>query len=179
VAEFASTPHRFVRWAPALVVTVVLTATLIAAFALRSPAQPPQPLGAFDLPDLHAPNDPTLRYSNASLLGKPAVITVFDSSCVPCKAELPMISDVAEGVGDRVTVLGVDHLDRPAAANEFVATLRLSFPIAHELTGDLSQSWEVGGLPTTLFVDSRGREVGRVLGVIARDDLLNRIKRLS
>lgn len=131
-------------------------------------------LGAFDLPDLR---EATVRHSNASLFGKPAVITVFDSTCVSCRTELPMIEEVA--AASSVLVLGVDHLDRPRDALKFVNDIGISFPVAHELTGDLSVSWQLAGLPTTLFVDSGGREVGRVTGSIARDDLLYRIKRLS
>jgi thiol-disulfide isomerase/thioredoxin len=137
-------------------------------------AQSTRQLGAFDLPDLR---DPAVRYSNASLFGRPAVITVFDSTCVSCRTELPMIQEVASEAS--ILVLGVDHLDRPRDALKFVDDIGISFPVAHELTGDLSVSWQLAGLPTTLFVDSGGREVGRVTGSIARDDLLYRIKRLS
>ncbi len=136
----------------------------------------PRQLGSFDLPDLLGSG---IRHSNASLKGRPAVITVFDKDCVSCKTELPMIEEVASTMKNKVFVLGVDHLDRVSDAQAFVSGLAITFPVAHELTGDLSLSWQLAGLPTTLFVDSRGQEVSRVVGTIARDDLINRIERLS
>ncbi len=164
------------RAAVAALVTAVLVIGAGVAVANRNDAPPaPQPLGAFDLPDLRT----SVRHSNSSILGKPAVITVFDSQCVPCRVELPMMDEVAAQTAGRVQFMGVDHLERRRDALAFVDQLDLDFPIAHELTGDLSISWQIAGLPTTLFVDSRGQEVGRVTGSISRDDLLHRIERLE
>jgi thiol-disulfide isomerase/thioredoxin len=172
------------RWIPilvgaALVVVVASITTMVVTSGRRGADEQAQPLGTFDLPDLRQPTNAALRHSNASLHGKPAVITVFDSTCAPCREELPMMNEVAQGLDGRVAIIGINHLDRPGVALGFVDGLGLTFPIAHETTGDLSISWKLAGLPTTLFVDSGGHEVGRVLGAITRNDLINRIKSLS
>jgi thiol-disulfide isomerase/thioredoxin len=172
-------PSRRV-WLIAIVLVALLVAATLALVNGRSRAgENLRPLGVFDLPDLRQPTNAALRYSNASLLGKPAVITVFDSTCTSCREELPMMNEVAQGLKGRVALIGVDHLDRPGVALGFVDGLQLTFPIAYESTGDLSASWKLAGLPTTLFVDSSGHEVGRVLGAITRNDLMNRIQSLS
>ena len=162
----------------------LLTGTAVAGVLSWQDSENPSPvsgltlsqLGSFDLPDL---TQPGVRYTNSTLRGRPTVITIFDKSCVSCKTELPMIEVIASEMKNKVFVLGVDHLDRVGDARAFVSGLAITFPVAHELTGDLAVTWQISGLPTTLFVDSEGREVSRVVGTIARDDLINRIERLS
>ncbi len=161
------------------VISVALLSSLFLVGCSDATKTKTAPLGAFDLPDLRQPTNAASRHSNASLRGKAAVITVFDSMCTSCREELPMMNEVAQSLNGKVSFIGVDHLDRPGVALGFVDGLSLTFPIAHETTGDLAVSWKLAGLPTTLFVDSRGHEVGRVLGSITRNDLINRIKSLS
>jgi thiol-disulfide isomerase/thioredoxin len=135
-------------------------------------ATPAFDLPAFDLPDLQTDSK---RYSLGSFGGKPLVINVFDYTCVPCIRELPMISEVAAANPD-VAVLGVHLMLQRDDAQAFVKKLNLSFPVAYDGEGEFATS--IASLPTTIFLDAKGREVGRVTGPIAKDDLTNRLQRL-
>lgn len=134
----------------------------------------PQALPAIDLPDLHTPS---VRHTNADYLGRRLVINVFASTCVPCKKELPMMVRVASEE-PAVAFLGVDQLEFRPAALAFVSGLGVNFPVALDESGDLAVSLQLAGLPTTIFVDSDGRETARVTGPVTENSLRHHIHAL-
>jgi thiol-disulfide isomerase/thioredoxin len=170
----------------ALVISMGLTAVLTVGLirVLNSFGEPMGPtvtaeplptnsLQSFDLPSLKSD---AVRYSSKSFAGKPLVINVFDYTCVPCIRELPMISATASGHSE-VAFLGVHLMLQRSDAQDFVNKLNLSFPVAYDGDGDLAGS--IAALPTTIFLDSTGREVDRVNGPISKDDLAHRLERLK
>lgn len=134
----------------------------------------PRPLPAIDLPDLRTPS---VRHTNAQYLGRPLVINVFASTCVPCKKELPMIERVASQETG-LAFLGVDQLEFRRTALAFVDGLGVTFPVALDESGDLAVSLQLAGLPTTIFVDAEGRETARVTGPITENSLRHHIHAL-
>ena len=134
----------------------------------------PRLLPAIDLPDLRTPSG---RHTNRQYLGRPLVINVFASTCVPCKKELPMITRVA-ATEPGVAFLGVDQLEFRRTALAFVTGLKVDFPVALDEAGDLAVSLQLAGLPTTIFVDPEGRETARVTGPITENSLRRHIHAL-
>ena len=134
----------------------------------------PRALPAIDLPDLRIPS---VRHTNVDYLGRPLVINVFASTCVPCKKELPMMTRVA-AQEPGVAFLGIDQLEFRPAALAFVTGLGVDFPVALDESGDLAVSLQLAGLPTTIFVDPDGRETARVTGPITENSLRQHIHAL-
>ena len=129
-------------------------------------------LPTFDLPSVH---DDGTRQSSAEFAGKLLVINVFDYTCVPCITELPMLDRIASANPD-VAFVGVHLMLQRAEAEKFVDRLGVRFPVVYDETGVFSTA--VVALPTTVFVGTDGREVGRVTGTIAEADLTDRLERL-
>jgi cytochrome c biogenesis protein CcmG/thiol:disulfide interchange protein DsbE len=108
----------------------------------------------------------------ASYRGRPVVVNFWASWCVPCRDEAPVLERTWATHRSRgLVVLGVDASDDFAGdARKFARTLGLTYPLVRDPRGSTLGHWGVGNLPTTFFVDRRGRVVGRVLGSIEASD---------
>lgn len=115
------------------------------------PSQSTQPLPDLTLPCFGAGQDVRI-----TRLGAPAVINLWASWCGPCRVELPAFQRYAERVGERLRVVGVNTEDTRPAAQSLVDDLHLTFPMLYDRQGSLRKALGTGGLPVTVFVNSRG-----------------------
>ena len=119
---------------------------------------------AFDLPRL----DTKGKLSLASLRGKVVVLNFWQSSCQPCKQEMPRLEAASRrwsGLG--VVVVGVDMLDTRGAGSAFRRRYGATYPMVFDQLADTAAPYGVWETPQTLFVDSRGLIVKRVLGPVS------------
>ncbi len=123
-------------------------------------APSPRPLAALDIID--GAGKPA---GLDTLRGRPALVNLWASWCLPCMEELPSLDRLA-GAGGKVAVVTVS-LDRGGAAAVRAAYGRVGIhhlPIRIDVDGMAGEAWGVPGLPTTLLVDGKGREVARFVG---------------
>ena len=108
--------------------------------------------------------------SNADLTaGKPHLVNVFASWCVPCAAEAPQLKAIAEA---GVPIVGIAVRDRPEAVDAFLARYgtpftRLGSDKASQVQIDLGSS----GVPESFVVDGRGRILQQTIGPINPQDV--------
>lgn len=103
----------------------------------------------------------------AELKGKPTLVNLWATWCVPCVAEMPLLNDLAGELGDSVRVITVSEDMKGAEAIEpFFAERKLP-----NLTKWMDPNNELmiayGGtasLPLTVMYDAEGKEVWRVVG---------------
>ena len=88
-------------------------------------------------------------------LGRPAVISLWASSCEPCRTELPELQRFADSAPE-VTVLGVVTGDQRSKAASLAADLAITFPSVDDPELRLLSHLGRGALPVTLFVDATG-----------------------
>jgi len=119
----------------------------------------PSPRIGFAAPDftLDALDGTSLTLSD--LRGRPVLLNLWASWCLPCRAEMPAIQKVyqrqnADGV--QIIGLNVTSQDSEAAARSFAQEFGLTFPIVFDRDGSASASYELLGLPSTYFIDSQG-----------------------
>ncbi len=99
------------------------------------------------------------------LRGRPVVINFWASWCPPCRQELPALQAAYTRYGDRVEFVAVNVKETPETVSAFVQEAGLGFPVALDADGQVSDlSYEVRGLPTTLFIDSNGVVAARHVG---------------
>jgi cytochrome c biogenesis protein CcmG, thiol:disulfide interchange protein DsbE len=96
----------------------------------------------------------------AALKGHPVVINEWASWCEPCQSEFPVFQRVAVRYGRRVAFLGVDSRDSTGAAAAFLRRFPVSYPSYVDHSQSIGSSMQaVGGIPQTVYIDSRGKQV--------------------
>jgi len=103
--------------------------------------------------------------------GRPLVLNVWASWCVPCRKEMPAFQSVYLRARGMVGFLGVDYLDEEAAARRLAADTGVTYPLAADPKGTEVAKLGVTALPTTLFFSADGVLRGRRFGELDADRL--------
>jgi thiol-disulfide isomerase/thioredoxin len=105
------------------------------------------------------------------LRGRPLVLNVWASWCVPCRKEMPAFQSVYLRARGAVGFLGVDYLDEVDAARRLAADTGVTYPLAADPKGTEVAKLGVTALPTTLFFSADGVLRGRRFGELDADRL--------
>ena len=128
---------------------ITLTGILIAGFAWSS-VEGPAP--GFSLPDA-AGNTVTLDQYD----GQVVLINFWASWCGPCREEMPHLEALHqkyEPLG--FAMLGINVEEDSAAADYFLSTTSVSFPILYDRKNEVSQLYDVIAMPSTVILDRDG-----------------------
>ena len=159
--------RRLIFIAPAVVFVVL--AVLLAWGLTNDPSEVPtalhdKPVPAFDLPPL---DEGTEGLASADLRpGDISVVNVWASWCVPCRAEHPLLEQIAEM--DGVSLYGIAYKDKPEDARAFLDELGDPFQrIGADADGRAGIELGVYGVPETFFVGPDGAIRYKHIGPIA------------
>jgi thiol-disulfide isomerase/thioredoxin len=117
------------------------------------------------------------RISTTDLLGSPLVINVWNSTCGPCKKELPAFAAVHADYGDRVRFVGVNTLDVPEVNESFARERGVQYELLRDVDGAFTDAVGIATQPVTLFVAPDGTIVEQT-GVLDEAGLRARVERL-
>ena len=122
----------------------------------------PQPL-----PDLTFDDGNGQALTLADFKGKTVLLNIWATWCVPCREEMPTLDALqAElgGPGFEVLALSVDRAG-PEVVRKFYAEIGIEH-LGLYIDASMRASFDLQapGLPTTLLIDSEGRELGRLVG---------------
>jgi cytochrome c biogenesis protein CcmG, thiol:disulfide interchange protein DsbE len=132
-----------------------------------------QPAPAFTLPRL---SNPAQDVSLAAFRGRPLVINFWASWCIPCRTEMPLLEQAFRAEQGRVQFLGIDANDTSGAARAFLNQMHVTYPAVSDSKGSVALQYNLFGLPTTVFVSSSGKIVGRHIGQLQADTLRAALK---
>jgi cytochrome c biogenesis protein CcmG/thiol:disulfide interchange protein DsbE len=113
----------------------------------------------FSLP---ATDGTTVRLSD--LRGSPVLLNFWATWCSPCRKELPVLQAAYQPDTDDLVVLGINMRESPDKVATFAADLDLELPLLLDQEGQVSDAYQVRGLPLSLFVDRDGLIVARHVG---------------
>ncbi|MDQ2092071.1 TlpA disulfide reductase family protein [Marimonas arenosa] len=176
---------------PALLYTA-LAAIAIAALAfvaLRDPAQP-IPETALNHAKLEGLRDGTMKKLAFHASAKTAGTAAYDTAaggkavladhqgryvlvnfwatwCAPCRKEMPALAELqAEFGGDDFEVLTIaTGRNNPAQMKKFFDEIGVdNLPLHRDPTQSLAREMGILGLPVTVILDPRGREIARMVG---------------
>jgi thiol-disulfide isomerase/thioredoxin len=103
----------------------------------------------------------------ADLRGKTVLLNIWATWCVPCREEMPTLDALEAALGGpafEVVPLSVDRAG-PEVVRKFYAEIGIEH-LALYIDASMRASFDLQapGLPTTLLIDSEGRELGRLVG---------------
>jgi cytochrome c biogenesis protein CcmG/thiol:disulfide interchange protein DsbE len=165
-------------------VVVVIVGAVVAAVLLTSgggqtggnaggggQAAPP-----FSLPNLE---EGKATISLQSSEGTPVLVNFWATWCTPCVEEMPMLEAAHRRFGSKVQFIGIDRQDYRPDALAFVQRTHVTYPSAYDPDGTLDEAYRLRGMPTSVFIDARGRVVQRVTGPLTRAQLDDGLKALT
>ena len=91
-------------------------------------------------------------FDNIIKSGKPVLIDFFATWCGPCKMLAPVLKDVKDSLGERITILKID-VDK---------------------NQELSSKYQVRGVPTMILFQN-GKQLWRQSGVLTKDEIIKTI----
>ena len=162
--------HQSMRWYPGRAVTVLAVALLLACGA--SPTATPQAAPPVEFSTFAGD-----QVSLAALRGSVVVLNFWASWCAPCRSEMPAFDAAARRYGDQgVVVVGLATKDSEAAARAFAAEIGVGYRLGFDQGDQIAATYQVYGLPSTLFIDRQGRIARRVPGVLSEAQLAEYIE---
>ena len=93
----------------------------------------------------------------AALKGKPVVVNIWGSWCIPCRQEFPIFQRVSAAKGKDVVFLGLDTQDPIEDARKFLKAHPLTYASYTDTDGSLAKSFGIIGTPSTVFYDRSGK----------------------
>jgi cytochrome c biogenesis protein CcmG/thiol:disulfide interchange protein DsbE len=120
-----------------------------------------KPFPAFSLP---AVDQAGRTVTVADLKGKPALVNVWATWCVSCKAEHPVLNELAK---QGVNIVGINYKDDNAAALKWLAEFHNPYQLdIRDEQGSLGLNLGVYGAPETFLIDKAGVIRHKFVGVI-------------
>ena len=132
------------RWFQLL---AVLLLTISAAWAASD-----QPAPGFALPDSNGSLTSLDDYS-----GQVVVINFWASWCGPCREEMPLLNELHaryESLG--FTMLGINVEEDSSAADDFLKSTPVTFPILYDRENAVSKLYDVIAMPSTVVIGRDG-----------------------
>jgi cytochrome c biogenesis protein CcmG/thiol:disulfide interchange protein DsbE len=112
--------------------------------------------GRFDLAD-HLSSD-----------GRPVLLNLWASWCIPCRNEMPFLDDAAP-LYPNVLFVGVAVNDSRANAENFATEIGVTYPIAFDTEGEVVAGYPAPAMPVTYVIGSDGTVTGRYFGELTAD----------
>ena len=96
---------------------------------------------------------------------RPTLVNIFASWCAPCRAEHPLLMDLAQR-GD-VRVVGINYKDEPENALRFLNALGNPYErVGVDQAGRAAIDWGFYGIPETFLLDRDGVVRHKIVGPI-------------
>lgn len=115
----------------------------------------------------------------ADLRGRPALVNVWASWCVPCREEAPELARFDREMRGRAALVGIDFQDARGDALAFIREFRWRFPNVADPSGDLARRYGLVGLPTTFVLDAEGRIVRAMTGAQSFEQLVRAVEEVE
>jgi peroxiredoxin len=102
------------------------------------------------------------------LRGRPVLINFWASWCSPCRLEMPDIVKQAQATPDLV-VLAVNVQETMKHVQPFAEEFQMTMPVVLDANGELRRGYQVRGMPTSVFIDARGKVAVIWAGMLSAD----------
>jgi peroxiredoxin len=109
-------------------------------------------------PDFSLPDQAGAEVSLDDFSGQVVLLNFWASWCGPCREEMPLLVELHqryESLG--FTLLGVNVEEDSAAADAFLNSVPVSFPILYDRKNQVSKLYDVIAMPSTVLIGRDGQ----------------------
>lgn len=92
----------------------------------------------------------------SDLRGRPVFLNFWATWCILCLTEMPAMQRLADRHGDRLLVIGVNVGEAATDARTFADQAGIRYPLVLDADKDVTRSYQVQAMPTSLFIDPDG-----------------------
>lgn len=99
------------------------------------------------------------RVSLSDYRGKPVMLNFWYASCPGCEVETPAMQRfyvVQHAAGKDLVILGVNTIDDAPTTQQFVSQHGLTYQVVLDNHQNVSTLYNLGGTPTSYFIDRQG-----------------------
>jgi thiol-disulfide isomerase/thioredoxin len=123
------------------------------------------------------------KHALADYRGKPVVLNFWATWCVPCAAEMPLLSEMQNRYKDKVLFIAAS-VDDEDVKPEIAAFIKKhkgdALTVMTGATLDSLHDFALApAMPGTVFIDAEGNIVDSVSGALKRLDLEQRLRKLA
>ena len=109
-------------------------------------------------PDFSLPDKSGTMLSLSAFSGQVVLLNFWASWCGPCREEMPLLDALQqryESLG--FTMLGINVEEDSSAADRFLQSTPVSFPILYDRENSVSKLYDVIAMPSTVLIGRDGR----------------------
>jgi len=143
---------KITRWVAVTGSVALVGAGLLTALVLNTELPAPVVAGATTAGQPDTADD---AVQHALRAGKPTVAEFGANACVQCREMKPVLEALRREHGERIAVVNVDLIAQKEA--------------------NYIQRYRIQLMPTQIFFDAQGREIGRNLGKLSGEEILARL----
>jgi thiol-disulfide isomerase/thioredoxin len=101
----------------------------------------------------------------SQLKGKVVFLNFWATWCPPCRAEMPSMEALYQRFrNDGLEFVAVDIMESVADVGEFINEYKLTFPVALDANGKVSNGYGIQAIPETFIIDRDGKIILTAVG---------------
>jgi cytochrome c biogenesis protein CcmG/thiol:disulfide interchange protein DsbE len=160
--EGEAKPKRGIRWTAVIMWVAVVGILAVLGWALINSVAPRPEVGEV-APDFTVEfftgheweGQPTATLDD--MRGKVVVLNFWASWCVECRYEADVLEQASQQYADDVVFLGVAYADVEPNSLAYMREFDVSYPHAPDLGTDISDRYEITGVPETFVIGRDGK----------------------
>jgi DsbE subfamily thiol:disulfide oxidoreductase len=123
---------------------------------------------------------PDTPVSLGSFKGKPVVLNVWNSTCLPCMDEAHLLQTFWQKVQPQgVVMIGIDFQDVKGDGVNFLKKYGVTYQNVLDVSGSTAISYGVTATPETLFINRRGVVVSRVISELSEQSFQSNLQLIT
>ncbi|WP_373288565.1 thiol-disulfide oxidoreductase ResA [Lentibacillus kapialis] len=116
----------------------------------------------------------------SELEGKGVMLNFWGTWCKPCEEEMPYMQTLYSEYKEKGIEIAAISLDSTeTVVHRFIDKHDLTFPIPHDTTGEVQDLYDIGPLPSTVFINPDGVIEERILGALTLEKLEGYLQDIS
>ncbi|TGB04485.1 thiol-disulfide oxidoreductase ResA [Halobacillus salinus] len=123
-------------------------------------------------------NDETVTLKG--LEGKGVMLNFWATYCEPCKDEMPYMNELYSKYKEQgVEILAVNLDATDIVVEKFLKEYEITFPVLRDKQGQVMDLYNIGPIPTSIFINPEGEIVEQVQGALTLSKLEGYLQQIT